>query len=204
MKVGVKRAKETTFVEDNQTNVLAALEIAREKIEAEMELVNRDGARTFEGGEYEKARDALERAAKIKSLRDRIATIRDEWEALFPVEASEASTETTVKRPIRLPRGKRTPEDCYYRPILEALIDLGGSAPMSEVLECVLQHMKNTLRDVDFKPLASTADMPRWRNTAAWARNTLVERGLLRSDSPRGVWEISDSGTRFLRRGNSG
>ncbi len=190
--------------EDNRTNVLAALDIVLEEIEAEIEFVNQDGARTFEVGEYEKARDALERAAKIKNLRDRIATIRGEWETLFRGDRRKASKGTSVEGRIRLPRGKRTPVDCYYRPILEALNDSGGSAPMSEVLERVLQRMKDTLRDIDFKPLASTADMPRWRNTAAWARNTLVERGLLRSDSRRGIWEISDSGIQFLQRGNNG
>ena len=100
--------------------------------------------------------------------------------------------------------GVRTPEDRYYLPILEALSELGGSARKSEVLECVLQRMKDKLQDVDFIPLASRPGAPRWENTAAWARNTLKERGLIRKDSPHGVWEISDSGIQFLERGDSG
>ncbi len=191
------------MIEDNRTNVLAALDIVLEEIEAEIEFVNRDGARTFEGGEYEKARDALERAAQITSFRDKVDAIRQEWQTLFPNEDGKAN-HTERQNFGRLRRGVRTGEDLYYRPILEALSGLGGSAPKSEVLERVLQGIKNTLREVDFKPLASTPDMPRWRNTAAWARNTLVERGLLRSDSRRGVWEISDSGIRFLQSGDSG
>ena len=192
--------------EDNRTNVLAALDVVLEEIEAEIEFVNRHGARIFEGGDHQKVKDALERAEQIKSLGERIDTIRNEWTTLFPEvkEGGGKNGDTNGPNGGRLPRGKRTPVDCYYRPILEALNDSGGSAPMSEVLERVLQRMKDTLRDIDFKPLASTPDKPRWRNTAAWARNTLVERGLLRSDSRRGIWVISDSGIQFLQRGNNG
>jgi len=58
--------------------------------------------------------------------------------------------------------------------------------------------MKGTLKDVDYDPLASDPEMPRWRNTAQWARNSMVKTGLLKADSRRGVWEISDDGRRVL------
>ncbi len=38
----------------------------------------------------------------------------------------------------------------------------------------------------------------RWRNTAQWARNTLREEGLIRDDTPRGIWAISDAGRKWL------
>ena len=38
----------------------------------------------------------------------------------------------------------------------------------------------------------------RWRNAAQWARNSMIHEGLLKADSPRGVWEISDQGRRAL------
>ena len=193
------------MIEDNRNNVLAALDVVLEGIEAEIEFVNRHGARIFEGGDHQKVKDALERAEQIKSLGERIDTIRNEWTTLFPEvkEGGGKNGDTNGPNGGRLHRGVRTPEKLYYRPILESVKDQGGSAPMSEVLERVLQRMKDTLRDIDFKPLASTPDKPRWRNTAAWARSTLVDQGLLRSESRRGVWEISDAGIQFLQRGNS-
>ncbi|MEM7820360.1 MAG: winged helix-turn-helix domain-containing protein, partial [Candidatus Aenigmatarchaeota archaeon] len=33
---------------------------------------------------------------------------------------------------------------------------------------------------------------------AQWARNAMVKEGLLASDSPRGVWEITAVGRRWL------
>ncbi len=46
----------------------------------------------------------------------------------------------------------------------------------------------------DYDPLASGPDKPRWHNGAQWARNSMIHEGLLKGDSPRGVWEISDKG----------
>jgi len=53
-------------------------------------------------------------------------------------------------------------------------------------------------RKVDLEPLASDPKTPRWRNAACWARSAMVNEGLLKSDSPRGVWEISAEGRKRL------
>lgn len=190
------------MIEDNRTNVLAALDAVREGIETKIKAANRNGALAFKEGDHEKARVVLRRAEKLKNLRDRIDTITNEWKTLFPGAGNDKGGQTTNGD--RLETGVRTPEERYYRPILEALRELGGSARKSEVLERVLQRMKDMLRDVDFEPLASTPGAPRWKNTASWARNSLKERGLMRKGSPHGVWEISDSGRQFLNQGDSG
>jgi len=59
--------------------------------------------------------------------------------------------------------------------------------------------MKPVLKKVDYDPLASGPDNPRWRNAAQWARNSMIRDGLLKGDSPRGVWEISDKGRAALK-----
>ena len=70
---------------------------------------------------------------------------------------------------------------------------------MSDVLERVAQILKDQLRDVDHQTLKSDPNRPRWYNTAQWARNTMVTQRLLLSKSPRGVWEISEAGRKYLR-----
>ena len=189
------------MIENNPTNVAVTLDMLLEEIEAEIEFVNKIGARTFEDRDYEKAKDALERAAQIVSFRDKADAFRREWQTLLGQEADDDDTEAhSARRNLgRLQRGLRTREEAYYRPILEALQALGGSAQMSEVLDRVLPNMKGILRDVDYEPLASDHEMPRWKNTAQWARYSMVKEGLLRSDSRRGVWEISNSGKRYLQ-----
>ena len=58
--------------------------------------------------------------------------------------------------------------------------------------------MQGVLKDVDHQPLASDPDLPRWRNTAQWARAAMVREGLIKGDSRRCIWEISDAGRRHL------
>lgn len=53
-------------------------------------------------------------------------------------------------------------------------------------------------------PLASDPDMPRWRNSAQWARNTMRQEGLIKENSPHGIWEISDAGRQKLKETKQG
>jgi hypothetical protein len=187
---------------DNPTNVDAAFDILLEQVETEIDLVNRGGARAFENRDYEAARALLERAGLVIAFRDRLSALRREWVALAgpQAEAEESPEERTQRRDLgRLRRGLRTPEEAYYRPILQVLVELGGRAPMGQILDRVGEVMRGVLKDVDCQPLASDPDLPRWRNSAQWARNSMVQEGLLRNDSPRGIWEISDAGRHSLR-----
>jgi hypothetical protein len=92
----------------------------------------------------------------------------------------------------KLPRGQKTPQQAYRYPIMEALYELGSSASVSDVLRLVEEKMKTLLVEVDYQKIA-TGDI-RWRNTAMWERHELIKDGLLKADSPRGVWELSDRG----------
>ncbi|MGC8769605.1 winged helix-turn-helix domain-containing protein, partial [Calditerrivibrio sp.] len=79
--------------------------------------------------------------------------------------------------------------------ILESLIELGGKAKVESVLNLVHMKMKNTLNEYDYQSLSSGSK--RWKNTAQWARNTMVNEGLLASNSPWGIWEITEKGRKF-------
>lgn len=190
------------MIKNNPTNVVAAFEILLEEIETEIDFTNRVGSRAFEARDYDRAREALELSAQLIAYRDKLAAFRREWDRLVPVADEETEdTETTESRRNlgRLRRGLRTPEDAYYRPILRVLERRGGSGQVGDVLEEVREEMKGILRDVDFEPLASDPHNPRWRNAAQWARNSMVNEGLLKSGSPRGVWEITEKGREYLK-----
>jgi hypothetical protein len=181
------------------TSVHAAFEILLEEIEADVDVVNQQGSRAFERSDYDSARDALERVGKITSFRERLDALRREWTQIAgPPETDDEETQLHRRDLGRLQRGQRTPEHEYVIPILQSLVDLGGSGPLGEVLDRVHAIMSGQLRDVDFQPLASDPALPRWRNAAQWARNSMCRDGLLRNDSPRGIWEISDAGRRHL------
>jgi hypothetical protein len=117
--------------------------------------------------------------------------------------AQEISESSNGDEAGRLTRGLRTPEAAFVLPILRALEELGGTAPMQQVLETVGSAMKDQLREVDYQSLKSDPGHPRWHNTAQWARNTMVREGLLKNNSPRGVWEITAAGRKNLRTNDS-
>ena len=93
----------------------------------------------------------------------------------------------------RLRKGLKTPNQTYRRPILEALEELGGRAYADDVLKIVEEKVNPFLNEFDLQKLSSGMDI-RWRNAAQWVRWRLVKEGLLKPDSPRGVWELSDKG----------
>ena len=77
-------------------------------------------------------------------------------------------------------------------PILEALIELGGSAPSSRVVDLAGKKLRRQLTQVDFTRVKS-GEM-RWENRARFARLMLKELGQIAEDSPHGTWEITDAG----------
>jgi len=190
------------MIENNPSNVLSAFEILLEEVEAEIDFVNGIGSKAFDGRDYDKAKEALERAGVLTGFRDKVACLRKEWKDIAAVGESQEDEETRAERRNlgKLRKGMRTPEAAFYKPILQALEEMGGSGKTADVLDRVGLIMKDVLKDVDYHPLASSPDNLRWRNAAQWARNSMVQEGLLKADSPRGVWEISDKGREMLRK----
>ena len=93
-----------------------------------------------------------------------------------------------------LAKGLRTPEDAFRLPILRALVQLGGSGKMQAVLDLVHEEMAPQLNHHDYEPIPSNPNLPRWQNSTQWCRAKLIRDGALRSDSARGLWEISNEG----------
>jgi restriction system protein len=187
------------MVDNDPTTVQAGFEILLEEMETEIEFINQSGAKAFAARNYEAARAVLERADQVTALREKLAALRAEWEKIAPaVTANGAARKNGNYDLSRLQRGIRTREVAYFQPILQVLNQMGGVGDMAEVLERLPKLMKGTLTDIDFEPLASNTDVPRWWNTAQWAQSAMVQAGLLKADSPRGVWEMTEAGHKLI------
>jgi integrase len=90
------------------------------------------------------------------------------------------------------------PYSAYELPILRALAKLGGSAPRRAVVAAVRGHLGGRLGDLDREPLRGGTE--RWEMRTDVTRKRLIERGWLRADSRRGVWELAPGGVERLRR----
>ena len=189
------------MTQNNPTNVFVAFEMLLEEMEVEIDFANKTLTKAAEGHDYDGVHEALERAKQATNLRDNLVDLRKSWELLMVSHQNKEEEEVVHnerRNRGRLQRGMRTPEPAFRQPILKALIEKGGSARIGDVLARVEQLMKSTLKPVDLEPVPSQPDMPRWRNTAAWERNTMVKEGLLKSSSPHKLWEITEAGRKAL------
>jgi restriction system protein len=189
-------------MERNEVHV--AFETLLEEIEKVANAVNESGAAALTSGRYDEARAAIEHATRLAEFRERVKSLQTEWDRLVdaaPVEVVRRPGRTRRKRRRSLSRGLKTPERSFRRPILESLVELGGRASVDAVLRKVEEKMRHVLNEYDYQRLPSTPKEVRWENTAKWCRSMLVKEGLMRADSPRGVWEISEAGRRSLEVG---
>jgi len=181
-----------------RNEVNTAFEILMEEVELVANSLNEEGAAAFKAGNYDTARRAIEEATRLAEFRERVRVLQKEWASLAVTQRRGAARRRSARKS-RLPRGLRTAEDAFRRPILEALVEFGGKAAMGRVLDLVGEKMKGALTKYDLESLPSDPRSIRWRNTAQWCRNTLVREGLMKADSPHGTWEISDLGRKLLQ-----
>jgi exonuclease VII small subunit len=183
------------MLEQNEVDI--AFELLLEEIESVIDALNQDAEEAFKSGDYEKVKTLIEYATKITEFREKVKNIQKEWQTLFATKTLKIKrTKKEVFKKLR--HGLRTPEDAFKLPILESLIELGGRAKVRAVLDKVKQKMEGILNEYDKQPLPS-GRVIRWENTARWARNTMVNEGLLAADSPPGIWEITEKGREYLK-----
>jgi hypothetical protein len=121
---------------------------------------------------------------------------RDDDDCAAPASVPPSPGPQPSGSALRAAPGSLVPLSEYWIPILRYLDEQEGSAHSNDVLEAIGEEMSTVLTDKDRQPLRSGAI--RWRNRARFARLRMKERGLLRSSSHRGVWEITDDGRQFL------
>ena len=196
--------EEALMKNESIPNVISAFELVLEEVEDEIEYVNQQGSRAFAAGNYEQVDAARKQADRLTDYRKKIAMLDHVSRTLatsFKLDEDEDEQTQIARRDLgRLKRGVRTPEEAFRLPILQALVELGGSAKLRDVLEKVEASMKGQLSEADYQPLPSTPGTSRWYNTGQWSRNTMVNEGLLGSDSPRGTWEITATGREYLKK----
>ena len=77
----------------------------------------------------------------------------------------------------------------FREPIIEALKELGGSGNVYDVLDLVFKKVEKRLTDIDLSEYL-TGNI-RWRSTAQCERYLMVKDGIIKPDSPRGIWELN-------------
>ena len=112
-----------------------------------------------------------------------------------------AADAPAVRAP-RARRGQSLPIAEFELPVLESLIEMGGSGATERVVDLVGEKLEPMLKEIDYKPLQS--GRARWTNSAAFARLDLKKLGQIAADSPRGIWEITEAGRARVARAQDG
>jgi hypothetical protein len=188
----------------DQNDVSTALGLLRDSLAEEEQRIRSEGAKAMQGGDYDTATSVIEFAKRLQAFEKKVEALVSEWDELEDLRdaASPAVQEIVSKRFFGKKRkGEITPHADYYRPILEALVEMGGSGKTKLVLDRVGEKMKGVLKPIDYEAHKSDEKQIRWRNSAQWARNTMVnDDGRMKKGSLNGVWEISEKGRKWLGR----
>ncbi len=105
----------------------------------------------------------------------------------------QAETKTADAKPhARRPKLPKTAKQVLREQIVLALKQLGGKAKVSDVIEEMTRQLDGKLQPGDLVLRGGATKEPAWQNNTQWERYQMVQDGLLRGDSPRGVWELSE------------
>lgn len=183
-------------------DVSAALRLLAESLEEEEKRIRNEGSKAMNEGDYDTATAVIDFAKRLLAFQKKVAGLEKEWDDLEDLrdKATPAVQEIVSKRFFgRSKRGDITPQEAYCAPILEILIEMGGSGKTKDVIAKVGPAMKGILKPKDYEKTTTRAKELRWENTTRWARQRMVDDGRLKPDSPNGTWEISQKGRAWLK-----
>jgi restriction system protein len=201
----MKSAKVATAAQtpDND-DVSAALHLLGESLQGEVQRINSEGAQAMSKGDYDTAQSVIDFAKRLTAFRAKVDSLGKEWTELEDLrDKASAEVQQIVSKRFfgRKGSGEITPQEDYCLPLLTVLVEMGGKGKTKDVLDKLGMKMKGILKPKDYEPHESNAKQIRWRNTAQWARNTMAnEDGRMKSDSPNGLWEISEKGRAWLKK----
>ena len=136
--------------------------------------------------------DVLDRdevSVVLAFLKDELKKISDRVRRLENTQRSaQTASLRSVRAGTRTIKGSYVSKDTLRRTQIESLKTFGGSARKIEVEDEMERRLRGILTDADYELVGE--GIPRWRKSAEWMRYHLVQEGILKANSPRGIWEL--------------
>ena len=164
------------------------------EIAKSIERLEKAGVAIPDGLRGEKTRLASELAVKSEGLAvlNRFADELEEVLRDLKVRIGRNGHTSDKKKPRRKrSRSPKTGKDVLREQILQALKKLGGSGRVADVIEEIGKQLEGKLLPGDLEWREATNEYA-WQNNVKWERYQMIKDGLLRSDSPRGHWQLSE------------
>jgi hypothetical protein len=119
----------------------------------------------------------------------------DELDAILKdlnARLGRGSDQAAVKKQrLKRSHSPKTDKKILRKNIIKALRTLGGRAKVTDVIEEMGRQLEGKLLPGDREWRESTNEYA-WQNNAKWERYSMTLDGTLRSDSPRGYWELNE------------
>jgi hypothetical protein len=99
---------------------------------------------------------------------------------------------TITRRTYQGSRSKKPKTDRHLlrQEIIKALQKFGGRAQVHRVLEEMEKQLNGRLLPRDLESLKDGSIV--WQNSAQWERFHMIKEGILKDNSPHGIWELSE------------
>ena len=118
------------------------------------------------------------------------------WKALRKNENNTVLQPARARKSKSCAIGELTSPADFWKLILDALVARGGQASRQEVHDDIEQRMKAQFKRGDLE--VNRDGTLKWNKQVDYQRLAMVHRGLIRKDSPRGNWEITENGRQWL------
>lgn len=121
----------------------------------------------------------------LESLRGELESMSADIQKILPAKDHDAKPRR------RRPRSNvpRTDKQVLREYLVKALKAHGGRASIHDALKWMKEHLQHRFLPGDLETRTSGEVV--WENNTCWERYNLVQEGILKSDSPRGVWELN-------------
>jgi len=178
--------------------VIPAFDMLLEELERIIPDLNAQGKDLLDKKQYAQAHELINKAESVLAFQGKVIALCDEWVKMQvpprrPVEVGQPKPVYKAKK------DERTPQSEFQLPILQVLKELGGRAQLRKVYPELEKKMGDRFTEKDLEATSSNENDICWKNNARWARQILVNEGLMAPDSPRGIWEITPAGREALK-----
>jgi len=94
-------------------------------------------------------------------------------------------------------QSRLTPRNTLIRAIVQVMEEMGKSGHKREIHNRLEDVLEGVLNSEDYE--IDSSGQVTWHHQVDWARMYMVQVGILKNDSPRGIWELSEEFEKKMR-----
>lgn len=176
----IKRANEVT----------KAIRTVSREVKLAIKEVNEAAANQLARGHYEGAQELIDVAKAMSEFATDLTGLQSKWREL-----------RGSKQRAKNEKPEQTPLWEFYRPILKALLALGGEGARKEIEAKLEGQVDGWLKAGDFAK--NSRGIPRWKTMIRRARKPMIAEGFL-SNKNQLRWIITDKGEQVTKSTKAG